>query len=156
VKLPSSFFAGTFEMLKDWFDSPQEETRRTALIALSWSEDMRGLECLLEACQDDQLLEYALCGILSLGKKAAPEIVNVMHKKNKNRRMLAKILSMTGEQERLLTFADDEDEEVRTEVALAIGSLRTPEAAETLLALSRDPAEEVREAALLSIRMSER
>ena len=154
--LPPSFFSGKIEMLIEWFASPQDEMRRTALIALSWSGDMRGLQCLLRASEDDQLLEYALHGLLSLGKRAAPEIVKAMHLQKKNKRMLAKILAMTGEQERLLIFADDEDEEVRTEVALAIGPLRTPAAEKALLALSRDPVDEVREAALLSMRTSER
>jgi HEAT repeat protein len=152
--LPPSFFSDKIEMLIEWFDSPQDETRRSALIALSWSGDIRGLHCLLSASEDDQLLEYALQGLLLLGGKAAPGIVNAMHLQKKNKRMLAKILAMTGEQERLLFFTGDEDEEVRTEVALAIGSLRTPAASDALLALSRDPVLEVREAALLSIRMS--
>lgn len=49
-----------------------------------------------------------------------------------------------------------EDNDVRAEVALAIGRLRTPEAAEVLQALSRDPVEEVQAAALISLRNSER
>ena len=79
-----------------------------------------------------------------------------MQQLRKNKGVLAKVLAMTGENEALMLFVDDEDKEVRAEVALAIGKLRTPEAAEALQALSRDPVEEVQAAALLSLRNSER
>ena len=114
--------------------------RRAAFIALSWSGDMRGLPYFLKAFQDDLLVEYALNGLLALGKKAVPEIVETMKKPGKNNGMLAKVLSMIGEKETLMLFVNDEDDEVRTEVALAIGSLRTPGVPETLQMLSRDPA----------------
>ena len=85
-----------------------------------------------------------------------PEIIKAMEKPSKNKVALAKVLSMMGEKESLMLFADDEDDEVRTEVALAIGALRTPQAAEMLQTLSRDPSEEVRTAALLALKNSER
>jgi len=88
--------------------------------------------------------------------RIAPEIVKAMKKPGKNNGVLAKVLSMIGEKEALMLFANDEDDEVRTEVALAIGSLRTPGVPEALQRLSRDPVEEVRAAALLSLRNSER
>ena len=117
---------------------------------------MRGLPYFLRAIQDELLPDYALKGLLSLGKPAVPEIVKALEKALRNKGILAKVLSMLGENSSLVLFAGDEDDEVRTEVALAIGSLRTPEAAEALQALSRDRSEEVRAAALLSMRNSER
>jgi len=140
----------------DCLGSSQEEVRRAAFIAMSWSNDVRGLPYFLKAFQDELLLEYALNGLLALGKKAVPEIVETMKKPGKDNGILAKVLSMIGEKETLMLFANDEDDEVRAEVALAIGSLRTPEVLETLQTLSRDPVEEVRAAALLSLRNSER
>jgi HEAT repeat protein len=140
----------------DLLGSPQEEIRRAAFIALSWSGDIRGLSHFLKAFQDDLLLEYALNALLALGIKAVPEIVETMKKPGKNNGILAKVLSIIGEKEKLMLFVNDEDDEVRVEVALAIGSLRTPEVPETLQMLSRDPVEEVRAAALLSLRNSER
>lgn len=154
--LPASLFSGDIDLLVDWLGSPQEEIRRAAFIAMSWSNDMRGLPYFLKAFQDDLLLEYALNGILALGNKAVPEIVETMKKPGKDKGVLAKVLSMIGEKESLLLFVNDEDDEVRAEVALAIGSLRKPEVPEVLWKLSRDPVEEVRAAALLSLRNSER
>lgn len=156
TSLPASLFSGDVDMLVAWLGSPQEEIRRAAFIAMSWSNDMRGLPYFLKAFQDDLLLEYALNGLLALGNKAVPEIVGTMKMPGKNNGILAKVLSMIGEKEALMLFAKDEDDEVRVEVALAIGPLRTPAVSETLQMLSRDPVEEVRAAALLSLRNSER
>ena len=156
VKLSPSRLSCNLDQLTDWLNSPQDEVRRAAFIALSWSEDPRGLPYFLKAFQDDLLLEYAVKGLLSLGDQAVPEIIKAMQQPCKNKGMLAKVLAMTGAKETLMLFAGDEDNEVRAEVALAIGQIRTPEAAEALQALSRDPVEEVRAAALLSLRNSER
>ena len=152
--LPASLFYGDIDLLVDWLGSRREEIRRAAFIAMSWSNDMRGLPYYLKAFQDDLLLEYAINGLLALGSKAVPEIVETMKKPGKNNGILAKVLSMIGEKETLMLFANDEDDEVRTEVALAIGSLRAPEVPETLQMLSGDPVAEVRAAALLSLRNS--
>ncbi|OGW40357.1 MAG: hypothetical protein A2Y97_10540 [Nitrospirae bacterium RBG_13_39_12] len=156
IELSPSLFSPYINQFMDWMNSPQDEVRRAAFIALSWSEDIRGLPFFLKAFEDDLLLEYSLKGLLSLGKKAVPEIIKAMEKPSKNKVALAKVLSMMGEKESLMLFADDEDDEVRTEVALAIGALRTPQAAEMLQTLSRDPSEEVRTAALLALKNSER
>ena len=156
TELPAALFSGDIDLLVDCLGSSQEEVRRAAFIAMSWSNDVRGLPYFLKAFQDELLLEYALNGLLALGKKAVPEIVETMKKPGKDNGILAKVLSMIGEKETLMLFANDEDDEVRAEVALAIGSLRTPEVLETLQTLSRDPVEEVRAAALLSLRNSER
>jgi HEAT repeat protein len=156
IDLSPSLFSDYIDQLTAWQNSPQDEVRRAAFIALSWSEDMRGLPYFLKAFQDDLLLEYALNGLLTLGKKAAPEIAKAMEKPSKNKGILAKVLSMMGEENILMCFAHDENDEVRTEVALALALLRTPEAVETLQGLSRDRSEEVRAAALLSLGNSER
>jgi HEAT repeat protein len=156
LELSPSQFACNIDQLTDWLNSPQDGVRRAAFIALSWSEDPRGLPYFLKALQDDLLLEYALKGLLSLGDQAVPEIIKAMQQPWRNKGMLAKVLSMTGEKEALILFANDEDDEVRAEVALALGQLRTSEAAEALQALSRDPVEEVQAAALLSLINSER
>jgi hypothetical protein len=84
-----------------WLDSPQEEIRRAAFIVLSWCNDMRGLPYFLKAFQDDLLLEYAINGLLALGKKAVPEIVKAMKKPGKNKEYL-KVLSMMGKDALLL------------------------------------------------------
>jgi HEAT repeat protein len=154
--LPDSLFSGDIDLLVDWLASPQEEIRRAAFIAMSWSNDMRGLPYFLRAFQDDLMLEYALNGLLTLGKKAVPEIVETMKKPGKHNGTLAKAISMIGEKEALMLFVNDADDEVRTEVALAVGPLRTPEVREALQTLGRDPVEEVRAAALLSLGNFER
>jgi HEAT repeat protein len=156
VELSPSQFSCNIDQLTDWLRSPKDEVRRAAFIAFSWSEDPRGLPFFLQAFQNDLLLEYAVKGLLSLGGRAVQEIIRAMRQPCKNKGMLAKVLAMAGEKEALMLFARDEDDEVRAEVALAIGRLRTPEAAEALRALSRDPIEEVQAAALLSLRNSER
>jgi HEAT repeat protein len=156
IELSPSLFSRYIEQLTDWLSSPQEAVRKTAFIALSWSGDRRGMPHFLKAIQDELLPDYALNGLLSLGKSAVPEIVEALKKSRRNKGILAKVISMLGANSSLMPFADDEDDEVRAEVALALGSIRTPEAVEALLALSRDHSEEVRAAALLSLRNSER
>ncbi len=157
VRLSPSRLSCNVDQLTDWLNSPRDEVRRAAFIALSWSEDPRGLPYFLKAFQDDLLLEYAVKGLLSLGGDAVPAIIKTMQQTcKKNKGMLAKVAAMAGANEALMPFAMDEDNEVRAEVALAIGRLRTPEAARVLQALSRDPVEEVQAAALISLRNSER
>jgi HEAT repeat protein len=157
ARLSLSQLSCKIDQLTDWLNSPRDEVRRAAFIALSWSEDPRGMPYFLKAFQDDLLLEYALKGLLSLGGDAVPAIIKTMQQTSKkNKGMLAKVVAMAGANEALMPFAKDEDNEVRAEVALAIGRLRTPEAAEVLQALSRDPVEEVQAAALISLRNSER
>ena len=156
VDLLPSQFSCDIAQLTAWLNSPRDGVRRAAFIALSWSGDSGGLPYFLKAFQDDLLLEHAVKGLLSLGDRAVPAIVRAMQQPCRNKGMLAKVLAMIGAKEELMPFAGDEDNEVRAEVALAIGQLRTPEAAGALRVLSRDPIEEVRAAALLSLRNSER
>lgn len=152
MKLPCSFLAEMMPLLIELQSSPQDELRRAAFIALSWAEDLRGLPYFLDALNDEGLQEYAVNGLISLGKNAAADIIKALERPGDNRVILAKVLSMFGENKALLQFADDYDAEVRTEVALAIGSLETSVAEEALMALRRDPVEEVRAAALLSLK----
>ena len=156
IGLQAELFVGCIDQLTDWLSWPPDAQGRASFVALSWSEDMRALPFFLRALHDNMLVEYALKGLLSLGKQAVPEIIEALKKTGSNRVVLAKVLTMLGEEEMLIQFASDEDDEVRTEVALALGSLGTPEASEALQALSRDRSEEVRSAAKLSLRNSER
>lgn len=150
--LTASYLANIIPLLIDLQRSPQDEVRTAAFIALSWAEDISVLPYFINALNDDRLQEYAINGLISLGKKAVPDIINALKTPGNNRIILAKILSMSGESEALLSFANDHDAEVRTESALAIGRLKTPEAEKALLKLTHDPVEEVKTAALLSLK----
>jgi HEAT repeat protein len=147
-----SYFISLVPLLMELQQSPMHELKKAAFIALSWSEDIRGLQYFIDAINSDDLQEYAIKGLMSLGKKAVPGIIDSFKKTSGNRAILAKVLSMLGENHALLKFADDDDPEVRTEVALAIGALKTSKAKDILLILEQDEAEEVREAARLSLK----
>lgn len=152
MSLQPSSLADLVPLLIELQNSSRDEIRRTAFIALSWSEDIRGLPYFIESLSNDGLQEYAVNGLISLGKKAVPEIINALKKQGSNRPILAKILSMSGDSRALLAFLKDDNHEVRTEVALAIGSLNTPDAKEALLKLQQDDVEEVKMAASLSLK----
>jgi HEAT repeat protein len=152
VKPMPSYFMGLVPLLIELQKSPHTDLRRSAFIALSWSEDIKGFPYFIEALNDEELQEYAIKGLLSLGKRIVPGIIDALKNSNINRVILAKILSMLGEGNALLRFADDDDPEVRVEVALAIGDLKTARAKEALLKLQQDDIEEVRAAAGLSLR----
>ncbi|MDO9287610.1 MAG: HEAT repeat domain-containing protein [Thermodesulfovibrionales bacterium] len=147
-----SYFTSLIPLLIDLQHSAQPEFKKAAFIALCWSEDMRGFQYFIDALNDEYLQEYAISGLISLGKRAVPGIIDALKKEGANRVILAKVLSMLGENTALLRFAGDDDAEVRTEVALAIGSLKTPKAIETLMILEQDTIDEVRAAAQLSLR----
>jgi len=147
-----SYFTSLIPLLIDLQHSARPEFKKVAFIALCWSEDIRGLQYFIDAINSDDLQEYAIKGLMSLGKKAVPGIIDSFKKTSGNRAILAKVLSMLGENHALLKFADDDDPEVRTEVALAIGALKTSQAKDILLILEQDEAEEVREAARLSLK----
>ncbi len=152
IKPMPSYFMSLIPLLIDLQRSTQFELKKAAFIALSWSEDIRGLPYFIDALDNEGLQEYAIKGLISLGKKAVPDTIDALRKPGGNRAVLAKALSMLGENNALLRFADDNDAEVRTEVALAIGCLKTPKAKEALLILEQDPVEEVKAAARLSLR----
>lgn len=135
------------ELLK----SPRDDVRRSAFVALSWSEDERAVPCFISAINDEGLQEYAVKGLIAVASVAVPQVVEALSRDGDNRVVLAKVLSMAGAPWELLRFASDHNPEVRTEVALAVGSLKTPEAEAALRSLCSDPAEEVRRAARLSL-----
>jgi len=151
-----AYFMNLVPFLLELQKSPQSELRRAAFIALSWSEDIRGIQYFIDNLNNEDLQEYAIKGLISLGKKTVPGIIDALRKPGGNRVALAKILSMLGEGPALLRFADDHDAEVRTEVALAIGTLTNDRAKEALLRLEQDSADEVRAAARLSLKKTKK
>ncbi|MEW6109658.1 MAG: HEAT repeat domain-containing protein [Nitrospirota bacterium] len=133
-------------------DSPNHEMKKPAFIALCRSEDVRGIPYFLAAMGDDELQEYAIDGILSIGRRAAPPIIRALQaSEGDHRRILAKVLSMLGENEALIKFRNDENPEVRTEVALALGMINSATSVRALLKMLSDPFEEVRQAARKSL-----
>jgi HEAT repeat protein len=146
-RLSSEFLSRMVPFLVDLQESPDAGIRKAAFIALSWSKDMRGLPFFLGALDDGQLQEYAVSGLVSLGESGAKKIAEALGKLQQNRAILAKVVSMTGGASLLFPFAADDDPEVRTEVAVAMGPLGTAEAKAALLKLAADPADEVRTAA---------
>jgi HEAT repeat protein len=147
IRLSSAFLSRMVPILVELQGSPLEDVRRAAFVALSWAEDMRGLPFLIDALDNGELQEYAVCGLIALGEGAADGLADALRKRTGSRGALAKVLSMTGGVRPLLAFVTDEDAEVRTEAVLAIGSLGTMEAKDALQKLANDTSEEVRTAA---------
>ncbi|MBI5640139.1 MAG: HEAT repeat domain-containing protein [Nitrospirae bacterium] len=137
-------------------DSADPEMKRHAFMALCWSTDIMGLPHLIEAVKDDALQEYAIEGLLRIGRRAVCSIADEIKATSGNHRViLAKVLEMIGENKALLQFAEDGDPEVRAVVALALGSVDMERAVRTLRQMLSDPSEEVRLAAGRSLsRMS--
>jgi HEAT repeat protein len=152
IRLEPSYLAGMVPVLLDLLSSAWDEVRKSAFIALSWSGDKRGVPYFIGALNDDSLQEYAINGLVALGDKAVPEMVEALKKDGSNRVIVAKTLSFCGAFRELLAFASDDNPEVRTEVALAAGELRDPGAEAVLLKLRGDPAEEVSAAARQALR----
>ncbi|MBI4690631.1 MAG: HEAT repeat domain-containing protein [Nitrospirae bacterium] len=143
-----SYFMRLIPLLIEMQGSPHPELRRAAFIALSWAEDIRGLQYLIDALNDDELQEYAIKGIISIGKKAVPGIIDALKKTvGRNRAILADILFMMGEYKALIQFADDNDPEVRVEAAIAMGHIPSARTLEMLSKMLTDPEDEVRLAA---------
>lgn len=146
--LNAGYFGEDVPRLIKFIGSPEREYSRAAFIALAWTEDERGLPYLLEGINSEELQECAIKGLIALGKSAVPAIVETLkNTAHANRVIFAKILSLMGENMALTQFADDEDHEVRTEVAIACGGLGAFLAGAFLSKMLDDPAEEVREAA---------
>lgn len=152
IKPLPDFFINVIPLLVDLQSSSHPDIRRAAFIALAWAEDLRGLPYYVEALSDDSLQEYAVKGLVAMGGRAAPEIIDALRDTEApNRCALAKILAMMGEEMALMQFCDDPDPEVRVEVALALESvfrqIRSPRVFEILEKMLRDSEEEVRMAA---------
>lgn len=125
---------------------------RDAFIALCWANDVAGLPYMIRAMSSDDLQEYAIEGLLDLGNRSVPAIVDAIGKTvGAPRVMLAKVLSMLGAYRELLGFSGDDSAGVRTEVALGAAELDGEVSIRTLRALLDDPAEEVRMAARRSL-----
>lgn len=150
IKMPVEYFSGHIDRLIDLLRSTDEEVRRAALAALSWSEHVKALPYLISAVTDETMQEYAISGLLRLGKVAVPTIVDELRQSNQpDRVVFAKLLSMLGDDRALFQFAGDDDPEVRTEVALALGM--SEEYVGYLSKMLEDPSDEVREAARQSM-----
>jgi HEAT repeat protein len=153
VRPQPEYFISLVPVLTEMIDSSDPDIREQAFIALCWSRDILALPCFIESVKDEKLQEYAIEGLLGIGRKAVCSIVDEMKESaGRHRPLLAKVLAMIGESKALLQFAEDEDPEVRTEVALALGSLNLDRAARTLIEMLSDPNEEVRAAAGKSIK----
>lgn len=152
VRPRPEYFLSMVPTLIGMLDSGNPELKRHAFMALCWSGDIMGLQYIIEAVQEEDLQEYALEGLLNIGRKAVCGIVDELKSSSgRHRAAIANVLEIMGEGKALLQFAEDEDPEVRTEVALALGSLDLARAAEELRKMLADPDEEVRRAAQRSI-----
>ena len=148
VRPQPEYFIRLVPMLIEMLDSADQEERQHAFMALCWSKDIMGLSYILEAIRDEGLQEYAIEGLLSIGRKAVCSIVDELKDSSGSQRViLAKVLGMIGEDRALLQFAEDEDPEVRVEVALSLGSVNIGRAVTSLSRMLDDPYEEVRLAA---------
>jgi HEAT repeat protein len=153
VRPQPEYFISLAPLLIETIRSADEEMRKYAFMALCWAGDVMGLPHLIDALRDEDLQEYAIEGLLNIGRKAVCSIVDELKGSSGGHRVvLAKILTMIGENKALLQFADDDDVEVRTEVALALGTLDMERAARALEKMLSDPYEEVRQAARKSLR----
>lgn len=148
VRPDPEYFMHHMPMLLGLLQSAEPETRRAAGIAISWSQNIGAQQWLIESVRDEALQEYAVAALLQSGKRAVCSIVDeIRASSGSHRALLAKTLSMLGEHDALLQFAQDSDSEIRTEVALALASISLPRALQTLEAMLNDPDEEVRMAA---------
>lgn len=146
------YFISLAHTLKEMYYSADPDMRKQAFIALCWTEDIFAIPYFIEGLKDDELLEYAIDGLLHIGKKAVCSIVNdIKGSAGPHRRVLANILRMLDANMALLQFAEDADPEVRTEVALGLASVHLERAHEALLKMLQDPYEEVRLAARKSL-----
>jgi HEAT repeat protein len=152
IRLKPDSLKKIIPMLIDTVKSQDLDSKKSAFIALCWSEDSNGLPFFIDALKEEELLEYAIDGILSLGRKAAPAIVEALKDSREDHRVvLAKVLSMLGEHTALIEFKKDENPELRREVAQALGSVNSATSVRALLKLLSDPFEEVRLAARKSL-----
>lgn len=154
VKIEPEYFIGLLPVLIELQESPHEEIRKVSLTALSWLKSVKAIPYLLKALEKEELQDYAISGILNIGKKAIPEIMAAIRDRGRpHRNILVRIMSLFGEDLSLMQFFDDDDPEVRAEVALALGNIHSRESSNILLKLVEDSEEEVRLAALRSLNM---
>ncbi len=145
MRLMPDHFTSLVPLLIDLQRSPLPEIKKAAFIALSWARDLRAVPCLIEALNDEEFQEYAINGIMCIGKEAAPAIINALKDAGRPQRsVLAKMVSMMGEYSALMQFSEDDDPEVRVEVAIALGNILSPGTGEILSRMLDDPEDEVR------------
>jgi HEAT repeat protein len=146
------YFINLVPKLIEMVGSPDKEERLRAFTALCWAKDMSGLPYIIEALRDEELQEPAIEGLLGIGRKVVCGIVDELRASSGSHRLiLAKVLDMLGESRALLQFADDEDPEVRAQVALSLGTVDLKRASSALSKMLSDPYEEVRLAAEKSL-----
>lgn len=147
-RLRPEYFIGLVPKLIELYGSPKAEIRKSALIALSWAEDARGTFPLIDALANEELQEYAISGLIKLGKKSVQAIIDALKETNRPERVtLARMLLIMGENEALLQFAADPDSAIRVEVALAAEKAKSKRVFRILSGLTKDPVKEVRSAA---------
>lgn len=152
IRPQPEYFIRLVPLLVEMLGLPDLEMKKYAFMALCWSKDISVIPYLFEALKDEELQEYAIEGLLSIGRIAVCSIVDELKgSAGGHRVILAKVLDMIGEDKALLQFADDQDPEVRTEAALALGALDMERAVRTLASMLSDPHEEVRAAARKSL-----
>jgi HEAT repeat protein len=154
IRPDPEFFMHHIAMLLAMLQSDDPKTRKAAGMAVSCSRSMGAQQCLIELVKDEDLQEYAVAALLQAGKRAVCGIVDAMRNfAGPHRGLLAKTLSMLGEHDALLQFAEDGDPEVRMEAALALAHVALPRAVQTLESMLHDPEEEVSMAAKRSLEM---
>jgi HEAT repeat protein len=152
IAMRPEYFMNLIPLLVSLQRSPHADMKRAAFIALTWSGDIRGLPYFIDALKDEDLEEYAISGIMAIGEEAVPEIIDALRDPLRPQRsVLAKILSMLGEHMTLIQFSNDDDPEVRVEVALALEHIGPARGAEILTSMLDDPEDEVSSAARKSL-----
>ncbi|MDA8079849.1 MAG: HEAT repeat domain-containing protein [Nitrospiraceae bacterium] len=151
------YFASLVTTMIEMLKNPDPDIKKYAFVALCWSRDFAVIPYMIDGLKDDELQEYAIEGLWGMGRRALCSIVDELRASaGPHRVVLAKLLSMTGQNVALLQFAEDEDPEVRTEVALSLGALDMARARAALAKMQSDPEEEVRQAARLGLAEMER
>ncbi len=157
ARLQPEYCKHHFPKLLTLLQSPDMETRRAALRAISWSGDGAALQLLLDAVRQQELQEIAIDGILQFGKQAVSAIVDeIINGSGCHRHVLVKLLPMLGEQPALLQCIGADDSQVRREVALALGAVRIQGVRQILHTMIHDPIEEVRMAVQKSLEIQEK
>lgn len=134
---------GTFPLLAEAINDSDVNVRIAAAEALGKIRDERAVPLLEDAINDEPWV--AMAAIDALGQIGGEAALRVLYR----------CLEIPDLQEYavavLLQFVEDSDAEVRTEVALAFGSVALPRAVRILECMLHDPDEEVRVTARRSL-----
>lgn len=146
------YFMHYMPKLLEMVKSPDLEAKKAAIRTICWSRNIAAQQCLIDAVTDKDLQEYAVEGLLQLGKRAAAGLIDEIRRSTgSHRHLLVRALDMLDEQPALLQFAGDADPRVRAGVARALGAVRIPRAVKVLRSMMDDSEEEVRIAARESL-----